>query len=162
MSAGSIRVVVERGIRVIDNRAHWRCRAVTADPRNTNQFRIAYRDEPERQLVKKVTEVIIGAGARVLCDDLYPIKVDSIKKAAVLDEQGEIRAGAAAAFSKENKTTITKIAWLSRKESTKAYRLIVVYLTKNTNTRRLLDEGFFHAGGESGVTSTFKHRPRLT
>jgi hypothetical protein len=25
-----------------------------------------------------------------------------------------------------------------------------------------LTEGFFHAGGESGVTSTFEHRPRPT
>jgi hypothetical protein len=75
----------------------------------------------------------------------------------VLDKQGKIRAGAAAAFSKENKTTITKIAWLSRKESAKAYRLIVVYLTKGTNTRRLLAKGFFHARGESSMTSAFKH-----
>jgi hypothetical protein len=132
------------------------------DPKNTNWFRIACRDEPERQLVKKVIEVIISAGARVLRDNLYLIKVNSIKKAAVLDKQGKIRAGAAAAFSKENKTTITKIAWLSRKESAKAYGSMVVYLTKNTDTRRLLDEGFFHAGGESGVTSAFEHQPRPT
>jgi hypothetical protein len=93
----------------------------------------------------------------VLRDNLYLIKVNSIRKAIVLDEQGEVRAGAAAAFSEENKATITKIAWLSRKESTKDYRLIVIYLTKNTNTRRLLDEGFFYARGESSVTSAFKY-----
>jgi hypothetical protein len=93
----------------------------------------------------------------VLYNNLYPIKVNSIRKATVLDEQGKIRVGAAAAFSKENETTIAKIAWLSNKESAKPYGLMVVYLTKGTNARRLLDEGFFHAGGESSVTCAFKH-----
>jgi preprotein translocase subunit SecE len=58
--------------------------------------------------------------------------------------QGEIRAEAAAAFSEENETTVAKITWLSRKESSQTYGLIVVYLTKITDARRLLDEGFFH------------------
>jgi hypothetical protein len=162
MSAGPIRAVVEKEIRTMENHTNWRCRAVTVDPKNTNRIRIACRDEAEHQLVKKVAEATIGAGARVLRDDLYPIKVDSVKKAAVLDEQGEIRAGAAAAFSEENETTVAKIAWLSRKESAKAYGSMVVYLTKGTDARRLLAEGFFHAGGESGVTSAFVYRPRPT
>jgi hypothetical protein len=160
MSAGSIRAAVEKEIRAMDNHAHWRCRAVTVDPKNTNRIRIACRDEAEHQLVKKAAEATIGAGARVLRDDLYPIKVDSVKKAAVLDENDEIRIGAAAAFSEENETTVARIAWLSRKESAKAYGSMVVYLTKGTDARRLLAEGFFHAGGESGVTSAFEHRPR--
>jgi hypothetical protein len=70
----------------------------------------------------------------------------------VLDESDEIRVGAAAAFSEGNETTFGKIAWLSRKESAKAYVSMVVYLTKGTDARRLLAVGFFHAGGESGVT----------
>jgi hypothetical protein len=113
--------------------------------------------KPNTSWLKKIIEVMISTGARVLRDDLYLIKVDSIRKAVVLDKQGEIRVEAAAAFSKENKTTITKIAWLSRKESSQTYGLMIVYLTKNTNTRRLLDEGFFHARGESSVTSTFEY-----
>jgi hypothetical protein len=160
MSAGPIRGAVEKEIRAMENHTNWRCRAVTVDPKNTNRIRIACRDEAEHQLVKKVAEATIGAGARVLRDDLYPIKVDSVKKAAVLDENDEIRVGAAAAFSEENETTVAKIAWLSRKESAKAYGSMVVYLTKGTDARRLLAEGFFHAGGESGVTSAFEHRPR--
>ncbi|OKO89998.1 hypothetical protein PENSUB_13539 [Penicillium subrubescens] len=87
-----------------------RCRAVTVDPKNTNRIRIACRDKAEHQLVKKVAEAKIGAGARVLRNELYPIKVDSVNKAAVLDENNEIRAGAAAAFSEENEATVAKIA----------------------------------------------------
>lgn len=162
MSAGPIRAAVETEIRTMDNHMHWRCRAVTVDPKNTNRIRIACRDEAEHQMVKKVAEAKIGAGARVLRDELYPIKVDSVNKAAVLDEKDEIRAGAAAAFSEENEATVAKIAWLSRKESAKAYGSMVVYLTKGTDARRLLADGFFHAGGESGVTSVFEYRPRPT
>lgn len=160
MSAGPIRAAVETEIRTMEDHMHWRCRAVTVDPKNTNWIRIACRDEAEHQLVKKVAEAKMGAGARVLRDELYPIKVDSVNKTAVLDEKDEIRAGAAAAFSEENEATVAKIAWLSRKETGKAYGSMVVYLTKGTDARRLLAEGFFHAGGESGVTSAFEHRPR--
>jgi hypothetical protein len=162
MSAGSIRTAVETEIRMMENRMHWRCRAVTVDPKNTNRIRIACRDEAEHQLVKKVAEARIGAGARVLRDELYPIKVDSVNRTAVLDEKGEIRAEATAVFSEENDATVAKIGWLSGKENAKAYGSMVVYLTKSTDARRLLTEGFFHAGGESGVTSTFEHRPRPT
>ncbi|KAJ5979600.1 hypothetical protein N7481_006898 [Penicillium waksmanii] len=113
MSAGLIRAAVETEIRTMEGHTYWRRRAVT--------------------LVKKVAEAKIGAGARILCDDLYPIKVDSVKKAVVLDKKDEIRAEAAAAFSKENETTVAKIAWLSRKDSAKAYRSMAVYLTKGTH-----------------------------
>ncbi|KAJ5901449.1 hypothetical protein N7495_001977 [Penicillium taxi] len=159
-SAGPIRAAVETEIRSMEEHAHWRCRAVTVDPKNNHRIRIVCRDEAEHQLVKKVAEAKIGGGARVLRDELYPIKVDSVNKGAVLDEKDEIRAGAMAAFSEENEVTVAKIAWLSSKESVKAYGSMVVYLTRGTDARRLLADGLFHAGGESGVTSTFKYRPR--
>lgn len=130
--------------------------------KNTHRIRIACRDEARHQLVKKVAKAKIGGGARVLRDELYPIKVDSVNQAVVLDEIDEIRAGATAAFSEENEVTVAKIARLSRKESAKAYGSTVVYLIRGTDARRLLADGFFHAGGESGVTSTFEHRPRPT
>ena len=117
ISAGPIRATIETEIRTMEDHTHWRCRAVTVDQENTNRIRIACRDEAEHQLVKKVAEAKIGAGARVLRDELYPIKVDSVKRAAVLDENDEILAGAAAALSEENETTVAKIAWLSSKEA---------------------------------------------
>ncbi|KAJ5215225.1 uncharacterized protein N7498_001632 [Penicillium cinerascens] len=92
ISASPIRTAVETEIRTTEGHTHWRCRAVTVDPKNINRIRIACRDEDEHQLVKKVASM-------------------------------------------------------------------VVYLTKGTDARRLLADGFFHAGGESGVTSTFEYRP---
>lgn len=161
-SAGPIRRAVEAEIRTTENYMNWRCRAVTVDPKNTNRIRIACRDEAEHQLVKKVAEAKIGAGARVLRDELYLIKVDSVNMAAVLDENGDIRVGAAAAFGEENDTTIAKMNWLSNKKSPKAYGSMVVYLTKGSDARRLLADGYFHAGGKSGTTSVFERRPQPT
>ncbi|KAJ6136773.1 hypothetical protein N7497_012326 [Penicillium chrysogenum] len=159
-SAGSIRATIETEIRKVDDHTHWRCRAVTVSPRDTNRIRIACRDEAEHQLVKKVAEAKIGAGARVLRDELYPIKVDSVKRTAVLDENHEILIGAAAALGEENETTVAKMTWLSSKETAKPYGSMVVYLTKGTDARRLLADGYFHVGGESGTTSVFEYRPR--
>jgi hypothetical protein len=107
----------------------------------------------------KVAEAKIGGGARVLRDELYPIKVDSVNKAAVLDKKDRIRAGATAAFSEENEVTV---GVAQQKGKRKGLRSIVVYLTRGTDARRLLVDWFFPAGGESGVTSTFEHRPRPT
>ncbi|KAJ5414923.1 hypothetical protein N7509_000021 [Penicillium cosmopolitanum] len=159
-SAGSIRATIEKEIRTMDDHTHWRCRAVTVSPRDPNRIRIACRDEAEHQLVKKVAEEKIGTGARVLRDEFYPLKVDSVKRSAVLDENHEILAGAAAALGEENETTVAKITWLSSKEAAKPYGSMVVYLTKGTDARRLLADGYFHVGGESGTTSIFEHRPR--
>ncbi|KAJ5500659.1 hypothetical protein N7453_009710 [Penicillium expansum] len=160
VSAGSIRATIETEIRTMDDHTHWRCRAVTVSPRNINRIRIACRDEAEHQLVKKVAEAKIGAGVRVLRDELYPIKVDSVKRTAVLDEYHDILPGAAAALGEENEVNVAKMTWLSSREAAKPYGSMVVYLTKRTDARRLLVDGYFHVGGESGTTSVFEYRPR--
>jgi hypothetical protein len=107
-----------------------------------------------------VVEANITHGAQVLCDDLYPIKVDNIRHIAVLDKNGEIRVGAAEGFGHKNEAIVAKIAWLSNKEVPKAYGSMAVYLTKAADTQRLLAEGFFYARGESGCTGVFEHQPR--
>lgn len=160
MSPGMVRAAVEKEIRMMDEYGSWRCRAVTVDPKNTNWIKIACRNEAEHKLVKGVAETKIGAGVRVLRDELYPIKVDNVKRTAVLDENSEIRAGAVETLSEENETTVAKVSWLSKKDVPKAYGSMVVYLTKVNDARRFITEGFFHAGGESGTTSIFERRPR--
>jgi hypothetical protein len=159
MSAGMVRAAIEKEMRTLENQANWRCRAVTVDHLTQSRIRIACRSEDEHQLVKRAAEKI-GAGARVLRDELFPVKIDNVRRTAVLDEKDEIRVGVAEAFSEENRTTVTKIAWLSKRDIPKAYRSMVVYVTKRSDARRLIAEGFFHAGGESGTTSAFEHRPR--
>jgi hypothetical protein len=80
-----------------------------------------------------VVEAKISAGACVLQDKLYLIKVNSVNKDAVLDENSNIQVGAAAAFGEENDTTVAKMNWLSNKESSKAYGSMVIYLTKGSD-----------------------------
>ncbi|KAI3059587.1 hypothetical protein CBS147353_10525 [Aspergillus niger] len=150
-SAGPIRTAVETEIRTMENYTNWRCRAVTVDPKNTSRIKIACRDEAEHQLVKKVAEIKVGAGARVLRDELYPIKVDRVNRTAVFDENGDIRAGAAAAFGEENEASIAKIAWLSRKENTKAHGSMVVYVTRGSDARRLLAISVLASGPVKGA-----------
>lgn len=134
---------------------------VTISPRDPNWIRIACRDEAEYHLVKRVVEEKIGTGAWVLRDELYLLKVDSVKRSVVLDENHNILLGAAVVFGEENETTVVKMIWFSSKEAVKLYGLIVVYLTKGIDARRLLADGYFYVGGESGMTSVFEYRLRL-
>jgi hypothetical protein len=160
-TTGAIRTIVEKEIRATEAHANWRYQAVTRDIKNEKRIRIAYRDEAELQKVKLVAETKIATRTRVLRDELYPIKVDCVNRLTVLDDNGEIRAGLAEILGRENETTVAKIAWLSKKDVPKAYGSMAVYITKGSDASRLLAEGFFHVGGESGTTSIFERRPRL-
>ena len=46
----------------------------------------------------------------MLCDDLYLIKVDSIRRIVVLDENNEIRIRVTEGLRNENEATVAKIA----------------------------------------------------
>lgn len=104
---------------------------MTRDAKNRSRIKIACRDETEQQMVKRAAETKIAPGIRVLRDELYPIKVDNVNRLAVLDNNGEIRTGAAEAFGQENETTVAKMAWLSKKDVPKAYGSMVVYVKSN-------------------------------
>ncbi|KAL9564020.1 hypothetical protein ACKAV7_011880 [Fusarium commune] len=69
----------------------WRCRAVTKDPKNPHRVRITCRDESEHEIVKRAAEIKLALGARILRDDLYPIRVDNVSRIAVLNERNEVR-----------------------------------------------------------------------
>ena len=56
------------------------------DPRNNARIRVACRDEEELKAVKQAAEKAKVEGAQVLRDQLFPIKVDSVNRCAVLDE----------------------------------------------------------------------------
>ncbi|KAJ6436683.1 reverse transcriptase [Purpureocillium lavendulum] len=146
VTAGAIRTMAETEIRAEQGFSNWRCRAVIKDPKKPNRIRIACRDENEHNMVKQVVGAKLPHGARLLRDELYPVKVDHVNRIAVLDEMGDIRAGAMEAFSKENDVQVAKIAWLSKRDIPKAYGSIVVYVTKGSDAKRLLSEGFFYAG----------------
>jgi regulator of replication initiation timing len=159
-SPGTIRAIVEKEIRVTNGQSNWRCQAVTRDAKNMSRIKIACRDEDEQQMVKRAAETKVAVGVRVLRDELYPVKVDNVNRLAILNENGEIRAGAAETLGQENETTVAKIGWLSKRSIAKAYGSMVVYLTKGSDASRFLREGFFHVAGESGYARMFERRPR--
>ncbi|KAK2769704.1 hypothetical protein CKAH01_15071 [Colletotrichum kahawae] len=87
-NAGRIRAAVEKEMRALDGQGSWRCRAITVDPRNADRIRIICRDVAEHTLVKQIVEKSFGPGKRVLRDELYPVKIDHVKRTEVLDENG--------------------------------------------------------------------------
>jgi hypothetical protein len=146
---GTIRKAIEEEIRTLEGQENWRCAAV---------IRIACRDEAELQQVKKAAQKTAAAGARVLRDQLYPVKVDNAKRTAVIDQEGKVLPGAAEALGKENDVHIAKIGWLSRKDTGKAYGSMVVYVTKGSEAARLLQDQYFHVAGESAYARVFEPR----
>lgn len=157
-NASNIRQEIEKGMREGEEGGGWRCVAVTRDPRNSARIRITCRDESELARVKEVAEKTKAVGSRVLRDQWYPIKVDNACRTAVLDENGEVRAGVTEMLEKENDVKIAKLSWLSRKDSPKAYGSIVVYVTKRADVARLLEGQYFDVNGESAFTRVFEPR----
>lgn len=155
---GNIRRAIETEVKVREGHEAWRCAAVIKDPRNTNRVRIVCRDEAELRRVKEAAEKVVVPGARVLRDQLYPVKVDSVNRSAVLDSDGNVLTGAAEALGKENNVTIAKISWLSKRDCGKAYGSMVIYVTKGSDAKRLLDGTYFDLAGESAYTNVFEPR----
>jgi hypothetical protein len=106
---GAVRKAIEEEIRTVEGHSNWRCAAVIRDARNTERIRIACRDEAELQRVKEAAQKTVVAGARVLRDQLYPVKVDNANRTAILDEEGKVIPGAAEVLGKENDVHIAKI-----------------------------------------------------
>src|SRR6478735_7506770 len=105
-----------------------------------------------------VREAALGAdmpGARILRERLYPVKVNGANRSAVLDSNNNLLPGASEALSQENEVTIAKINWLSDKGNGKAYGSMVIYVTKESDAKRLLEDKYFHLAGESARTSMF-------
>ncbi|EED16323.1 hypothetical protein TSTA_014190 [Talaromyces stipitatus ATCC 10500] len=71
---------------------------------------------------------------------------------AILDMNSNVLLGVAEALGKENNVDIAKITWLSKRDSNKVYGSIVVYITKGTDAKRLLEGNYFDIAGESAYT----------
>ncbi|RFN45006.1 reverse transcriptase [Fusarium flagelliforme] len=85
-------------------------------------------------------------------------EVNGANRSAVLDSNDNLLSGASEALGQENEVTIAKMNWLSDKGNGKAYGSMVVYVTKESDARRLLEDKYFHLGGESARTSVFEPR----
>jgi phosphopantetheine adenylyltransferase len=108
---------------------------VVKDVRNKDRIKVVCRDEAEVQLIREAAEKTMVKGARILRDQLYPVKVDGVNRTAVLDLSSNILPGAAEILGKENEVMIVKMYWLSNKENGKVYGLMVIYVTKASDAR---------------------------
>jgi len=87
---GTIRQAIEQEMRKLEDHKSWRCVAASKDPRNTTRIRITCRNEPELQLVKEAAQKSAVAGARVLRDQLFPVKVGNANRSAIFDEAASL------------------------------------------------------------------------
>jgi hypothetical protein len=155
---GAVRKAIEEEIRAVRGQENWRCVAVIKDARNLERIKVTCRNELELQWVKRATEKTAAKGVRVLRDQLYPVKVDNANRTAILDQEGKILPRAAEALGNENDVHIAKIAWLSRKDTGKAYGSMVIYVTKGSEATQLLQDQYFHVSRESAYTRVFERR----
>ncbi|RYP61557.1 hypothetical protein DL770_009768 [Monosporascus sp. CRB-9-2] len=136
VTPAAIRTMLETEIRTEQEPPNWRYQAVTRDPKNAHRIRVASRDEDEQQMVKQTAGSKLARRARVLRDELYRIRVDGIRRTAVVDKLGVPLDGVNQALGEENDTEVAKIGWLSGRDNPKAYGSMVVYLTKASEARR--------------------------
>lgn len=111
--------------------------------------------------VKESAQKALPFECRVLRDQLFPVKVDNTNQTAVLNQEGHLLPGIVEALGRENEVNIAKISWLSKKDTSKAYGSMVVYVTKRAEAEKLLTEQYFHVAGESAVTRVFEPRLNL-
>jgi len=155
-----IRQAIEKEIRILENQSKWRCTAVIKDPRNPARIRVTCRNEEERQQVKKALEKTKAPGARILRDQLYPVKVDNANRLAILERDGSMQPGIKEALGEENEVQIAKMEWLSRKDNGKAYGSMVIWVTKGSDAMKLLHGLYFHIAGESAYVRVYEPRIR--
>ncbi|KXX76568.1 hypothetical protein MMYC01_206278 [Madurella mycetomatis] len=67
-----------------------------------NRLRIMGRSKEELSKIKDILEAKNAPGARVVRDQLYPVKVDNVNRAAIIDHGGKILLGAAEALGQGN------------------------------------------------------------
>jgi hypothetical protein len=122
----ALRKLIEHEIRAPSNQPSWRYIAVTRDRGSTNRLRVISRNEGELKKLKDIVEAKKTLRARVLREWLYPVKVDNVNRIAVLDRESKILPGTVEVLGQGNDVRIAKIAWLSRKDTVKAYGSMVV------------------------------------
>lgn len=80
------RKAIKKEIRAIEGRSKG-CVAVVKDAMNHDRIKVTCKDETELQRVKKAIKKTAVLGARVLRDQLYPVKVDNANQIAILDQE---------------------------------------------------------------------------
>ena len=83
-------------------------KAIIKDRRSPNRRRILCRNEEELKKVKSAATITAAEGARVLRDQLYPVKVNNARADALLMPDGTLKASAALEIATENQTELSQ------------------------------------------------------
>jgi hypothetical protein len=105
-----IRKTVKQEMRMSSDQPSWRYITVTKDRQNTNRLRVIGRNKKELKRIKAIIKAKKAPGTRMLRDQLYPVKVDNINHATVLDQEGKVLPRAIDALGQENEVQIAKMA----------------------------------------------------
>ena len=143
-----VRKKIEKEVQKDENK-EFRYRAVTKNARTKQRIRILCRSEAELDIVKQAATATAVEGARILRDQLYPVKVNNVRTDAILRPNGEVKEEAMAALNDSNNTKVAKLSWLSSRHFRKVYGSMVLFFTKRLEAERFLRDGFFTVGGES-------------
>ena len=88
----------------------FKCRAIARDNRTKQRLRILCRGEEELDVVKRAATAIVMEGARVLRDQLYPIKIKNLRTDAILQPNRVVKEDALAALNDSNNTQLAKLS----------------------------------------------------
>ncbi|EAQ82922.1 hypothetical protein CHGG_10740 [Chaetomium globosum CBS 148.51] len=159
VQVADIRKAIETEARAQESMGDWRCAAVVKEARNPDRVRVicqGRRRGPARQGSGREDQCSWSAGIERPVVPGEGRQCQPEQRSSM--RTGNILPGAAEALGTENDVNIAKIAWLSRKDTSKAYGSMVVYVTKGSEARRLLDGRYFHLAGESAYTTVFAPR----
>ncbi|EGU72829.1 hypothetical protein FOXB_16661 [Fusarium oxysporum f. sp. conglutinans Fo5176] len=133
-------------------------KAQIGEVRQAIEAAVICRDEAELHMVREAARGADIPGVKILRERLYPVKINGANRSAVLDSNDNLLPGVSEALGQENEVTIARMNWLSDKGNGKAYGSMVIYVTKESDARRLVEDRYFHLGGESARTSVFESR----
>ncbi|KAH7471998.1 hypothetical protein FOMA001_g13204 [Fusarium oxysporum f. sp. matthiolae] len=137
---GEVRQAIEAAVRARKRDERWRCAAVVRGARNTNIIKVICRDEAELHMVREGARGADIPGAKILRERLYPVKINGANRSAVLDSNDNLLPGVSEALGQENEVTIARMNWLSDNGNGKAYGSMVIYVTKESDARRLAED----------------------
>lgn len=88
---------------------------------------------------------------------MYPIKVNRAKACIVVDQTTRrIFESAQYTIEEKNSYVIAKLGWLSKCNSEKLYRSMIVYLTSKSQANKFLEKKLFEVERKSAYTDIWK------
>ena len=82
---------------------------ITKDSRNAERIRIICKNKKEFNKIKEAAQKTVILSARIMRDQLYPIRINRVDHTAVLEQDGTVRTETCEVLGKKNKVNITKL-----------------------------------------------------